>query len=335
MQKEWISLRITLVLYLLVLLIPVSFYLVSNSIQTITEDTKAIRQSSWLAGTAAYIAQNPDMTNSDKKLIINVVDKALGQISVWVENNSASKFYISDQTLQKDFEQVEGCWEDYRTLLSQTDDLTEKANECYVVSDKMALIIEKMSYLKQNRMINLFYVGLALAMLLMILGIYFVRVFIRHQLRKHSIHDHETHLFNKKYLLSITQKLTAESVRHDDPLSILWLSMQFEENTSKPKKLQLLKEFGKVVQETIRTSDTAARYDDPSADFNENLFAILLPMSSEKNGMVLQERLQKLLKEDKMMNASKVVFHFTIGEFDRNEEYEVFVARTKSALKEG
>jgi GGDEF domain-containing protein len=333
MQKEWTSYRITLVLYLLVLLIPVSFYLVTSSIQTMTEDTKAIRQSSWLAGTAEYIAQNPNMSKMDVKMV--KVDQALQEISKWVEKNNVSKFYIGDQTLQKDFEQVEGCWKSYKTVLSQTDDLSEQANECYGVSDKMALIIEKMSYLKQNRMINLFYVGLAVAMLLMTLGIYFVRVFIKHQLRKHSIHDHETHLFNKKYLLSITQKLTAESVRHDDPLSILWLSMQFEENTSKPKKLQLLKEFGKVVQETIRTSDTAARYDDPSADFNENLFAILLPMSSEKNGMVLQERLQKLLKEDKMMNASKVVFHFTIGEFDRNEEYEVFVARTKSALKEG
>jgi hypothetical protein len=51
--------------------------------------------------------------------------------------------------------------------------------------------------------------------------------------------------------------------------------------------------------------------------------------------MVLQERLQKLLKEDKMMNASNVVFHFTIGEFDKKEKYEVFVARTKSALQEG
>jgi len=332
MQKEWTSLRITLVLYMLVLLIPVSFYLVSNSIQTITEDTKVIRQSSWLAGTAAYISSNPDMQNMDDR--IAKVGRALYEISIWVDNNQFSKFYIGDQTLSQDFKDVKNCWNSYdKLLLSQTNELSLKADECYRVSEKLAIIIEKMTYLKQNRIINLFYIDLGIAMLLTMLSIYFVRVYIQYQLRKHSIHDHETHLFNTKYLLSVIQKLTAESVRHGDPLSILWISMRFDDDTSKPKKLQLLKQFGKIVQETIRTSDTAARYDDASLDFNENLFAILLPMSSKENGTVLQDRLHNLIKEDEIMNASHVSFHFTTGEFDKKENYEVFIARSKSALE--
>ena len=164
MQKEWTSLRITLVLYMLVLLIPVSFYFVSNSIKTITEDTKVIRQSSWLAGAAAYISSHPDMPNIDDR--IAKVGRALYEISMWVDKNQYSKFYIGDQTLSQDFKDVRNCWNSYdKLLISQTNELSLQADECYQVSEKLAIIIEKMTYLKQNRIINLFYIGLGIEFL--------------------------------------------------------------------------------------------------------------------------------------------------------------------------
>ena len=50
MPKEWSSFRITLVLYVVVLLLPFSFYFVYTSFQTMQNDTTTVRQSSWTAG---------------------------------------------------------------------------------------------------------------------------------------------------------------------------------------------------------------------------------------------------------------------------------------------
>ena len=302
MQKEWSSFRITLLLYIVVLILPFSFYFVSTSFKTMQEDTKIVRQSSWLAGAIGHNVNKKDM------------DTALQNISLWADKNSDTKLYIGAQSLKEDLTEVTSC-------------LIAQGSQCYTLADSMALNIEKMVYLKQKKIINIFYISLALAMIFALLMIYLVRVYIHKQMRKHSIHDHETHLFNQKYFLSELHSTFSGSIRHENPLSLLFVSLNgFTEKTyDKKTKNNLMKELGEVFTSVTRNSDISCRYD-------ENHFAVLLPITNREHALILEDRLREALENHDFKVTPEMKFSFVTTEANSEETEEVFISRTQGAL---
>ena len=144
MQKQWSSFRITLLLYLVVLILPFSFYFVYTSFKTIQEDTKIVRQSSWVAGIMGHTTYE-----NEKQTIVNA-DKALKNIATWSAKNGDTKLYIGAHTLSEDLSKVTSCWNKYKSDPASLD------TKCYPLADNMALNIEKMVYMKQNRIINIY-----------------------------------------------------------------------------------------------------------------------------------------------------------------------------------
>lgn len=323
MQKEWSSFRITLILYLVVLILPLSFYFVYTSFKTMQHDTKIVRQSSWVAGGIECLtASHADQNNQQ---MISRVDKTLREISPWVTKNSDSKLYIGTQTLSKDFSQANDCWTAYKEGFSKHNNIPSRPHslQCYQPIDNMAIIIEKMVYLKQNKIINIFYLSLLLAMILILLTIYMTRTYIHTQMKKHAIHDHETKLFNKKYFLAELKATCASSARHNYPLSMLYISIDdFEkENQTYDKKIKTdtLEIFGALITSAVRTSDIACRYD-------ENHFLILLPFTEDT--LILEERIRHALQKDDWMISKNITFNFTTTQFDKEETGEAFIVRT-------
>ncbi|HEO99239.1 MAG: diguanylate cyclase [Campylobacterales bacterium] len=330
MQKEWPSYRITAVLYAIVLLMPVGFYFVHQAFQALQQDTKAIRQSSWLAGGIGHHYLDPTTRQISEKEIEN----ALHDLSSWVKLNNSCEYYIGETTLQKDFQRVEQCWHDYRLSVAKDGkDLPDQNLQCYDSAETLALIIEKMVYLKQHKIVNIFYGSLLLTMLLLIAAIYFVRVYIHLQMKKHAIHDGETGLFNKKYFLSVLQNACAESKRYRTPLCALWISVTFESTADKKAKKQFYREFGTIVSGAIRSSDIAARYSDPASEGEKTLFCILLPMTSKEHGEVLAGRLQETLGTKLSANASNTRLGFSIDAYDQEESCERFIEEGRSVLE--
>ncbi|MCO4845972.1 MAG: diguanylate cyclase [Sulfurovum sp.] len=322
MQKEWSSFRITLILYLVVLILPFSFYFVYTSFQTMQTDTRVVRQSSWTAGAMEHLA----LKQNDQTTVVRI-DKALQEISPWIAQNNDSKLYIGSQTLSKDFSQINACWTAYKESYLKHDNTAIKQHslQCYELTDTMAIIIEKMVYLKQNKIINVFYLSLALAMILVLLMIYLVRTYIHTQMKKHAIHDHDTKLFNKKYYMAELKTTCSRSARHDYPLSILCVSIDNFEKENKTytarTKRNTLKVFGILIDSLVRDGDIACRYD-------ENHFFVLLPFTGQENALILEERIRQALEKDNWMRSNKIVFKFKITEFDKKESEEAFIART-------
>jgi len=326
MPKEWSSFRITLVLYVVILLLPFSFYFVYTSFQTMQNDTNIVRQSSWTAGAIQYLATS----HSEQQL--PQIDKTILHLSSWVSQNSESKLYIGKQSLSEDFSEVNTCWNTYKTSLTTNNDtfIQQQAIECYETTEKLALIIEKMVYLKQKKLINLFYASLTIAMLLILLIIYFVRAYIHIQIKKHAIHDHETKLFNKKYFMAELKMSSSRSTRHNFPLSMLRVSINNLEKGNKTYservKRNTLKVFGILVHSLVREGDIPCRYDD-------NHFLILLPFTEEYNTAILKERIEEALKKDKWIGSKQISFDFNITEFDKKESEKAFIMRTLASHK--
>ena len=70
-QKEWSSFRLTLLLYSIVLIIPLTFYFLHTSFNTAQDDTKVIRQIGWLEGATRALSINP--SNQDNKQVDHVI----------------------------------------------------------------------------------------------------------------------------------------------------------------------------------------------------------------------------------------------------------------------
>lgn len=327
MQKEWSSFRITLILYLVVLLLPLGFYFVYTSFQTMQKDTKVVHQSSWTAGAMARLA----LTENDHETVIHI-DKALQEISPWVAQNNDSNLYIGSQTLSKDFEQIDDCWTAYKESYMKHDTIAmgEQSLQCYEMTDTFATVIEKMVYLKQNKIINVFYMSLALAMIFALLMIYLVRAYIGQQMKKHAIHDHETKLFNKKYFSAELKTSCARATRNNAPLSLLSISIEDfgEESKHYSQKIQtyILKTFGGLITSLTRESDIACRYD-------ENHFSILLPDTSEEHAVILEKRIREALEKHDFGVIPELNFRFATAHLNYKETPEAFIQRIEKLLK--
>ncbi len=327
MQKEWSSFRITLILYLVIFILPFSFYFVYTSFQTMQNDTRIVHQSSSVSGAMAHLA----LMQNDQKAVAHI-DKALQEISPWVSQNSDSNLYIGSQTLSEDFSQIEACWTDYKEgyLKHGHTAITQQSLQCYALTDTFATVIEKMVYLKQNKIINLFYGSLALAMIFALLMIYLVRVYIRQQMKKHAINDHDTKLFNKKYFCAELKSSCARAVRNNAPLSLLSISIDDfgEESKHYSQKIQtyLLKTCGGLITSLTRESDVACRYDD-------NHFSILLPDTSEENASNLEKRVRETLERHDFGVIPELNFRFATAHLNYKETPEAFIKRIETLLK--
>ncbi|MDX1702365.1 MAG: diguanylate cyclase, partial [Melioribacteraceae bacterium] len=233
MPKEWSSFRITLILYILVLILPLSFYFVYSSFKTIQNDTKVVHQTAGIGGSINYLAL--DSASQNSKQTITDIDSILQNISNWVIKNNKSNLYIGVDSLLQDFTQVKTCWNTYKQIISEKNTLSIKDNalQCSQKATSLAIIVEKMVYLKQKKMINLFYFSLTTMMLFLLLVIYMIRIYIYKQMKKHAIHDHETKLFNKNYFCAELKTSCARAERHHYPLSLLSISIDDFEEESK------------------------------------------------------------------------------------------------------
>ncbi len=326
MQKEWSSFRITLILYLVVLILPFSFYFVYTSFQTMQNNTRIVRQSSWTAGAMAHLVLIPN----DQQTVAGI-DEALQEISLWVAQNNDSNLYIGTQTLSQDFSQVDACWTAYKeNYVKDATDVKRHSLQCYELTDTLAIIIEKMVYLKQKKIINVFYLSLALTMILALLMIYLVRMYIHQQMKKHAIHDHETKLFNKKYFCAELKTSCARAARNNSPLSLLSISIEDFGKESKhySQKMQayILKSFGGLITSVIRESDVACRYD-------ENHFSILLPDTPEENALILEKRVHETLEKHDFGVIPELNFKFATAHLNYKESAEAFQSRTEGLLK--
>lgn len=309
-QKEWASFRITTLLYFIIILLSLNFYFVHTSFETMQNNTKVMHKTGWLEGTLAYSSEQNSKQTSQR------IDKALQDISFWAEQNKDSEFYTGGQTLAKDVLELSSCIE-------------KDSISCGKIAKNLDSIVKNIVYPKQDKLINMIYLSFALSIFFILYLIYFIRLYIHQQIKKHAIYDLETKLFNKKYFLAELKAICPRSVRHKFPLSILSISIvdfDKKDNTyDKKTKKDILKAFGDLIVSLTRISDVACRYE-------ENSFYIILPFTEEKGALILEEHIREVLEKHDFMATPELKFKFATTQFNDEETPEAFVKRTQNLL---
>ena len=175
----------------------------------------------------------------------------------------------------------------------------------------------------QTPLSSLIYVTSALSVLFALYSIYFVRLYIQKQMKKHSMHDHETHLFNKKYFLAELHSTFDRSIRHENPLSLISVTLNgFSDKTyNKKTKSKLLRELGEIFTSVTRNSDITSRYD-------TDHIAVLLPLTDKAHAQILEGRLQEALSNHNFDVTPQMNFDFVTTEANAEETAEAFTTRT-------
>jgi diguanylate cyclase (GGDEF)-like protein len=328
MKKELSVFKSTILLYIIVLLLPFGFYFVSNSFDTIQQDTRIIAKINQIS---TGINQIPlDMTNSQTPSTIKKIDRDMDELTVWVNSNKNSQFYMGPKTLEDDFKELKVCWDSCKQLYLSNNQ--EKLIKTIIQNNRLiknfSTVLEKMIYLKENKIINIFYISLMIVMILMLLSIYSIRTYIEYQLNKNSIYDKETNLYNHHYFEEHLKTTCARATRYKYPLSILSIAILGVDKTRvHDKEYKILMEvLGDILLSLTRTSDVACRYDDYH-------LAVILPFTEEKNAQILKSRIEERLKKQDFNISILATFKLSIVQYDSKETPKEYIARATEVLE--
>jgi len=321
MKQDFSTYRITLLLYIGVLLIPFGFFYTYSNVKNSVTDTSIIRKLGKI-GTEMLIFTDPAAIKNNTRSI-QKIDSNFKEIESWVEKNKESEFYVGGRTLQADFNQLKQCWQQLKK-----DPKKENAFMCLKTENSLSFTIDKMYTLKQKKIKNMFYINIIGTLIFMLLLIYFVRSYIHHQLKKHAIHDYDTQLFNKKYFLAELHTTTERAKRYDKPLSLCFISLDnlAGGNYNKKTKQEIIKKFAEILSSVARNSDIVSRYE-------EDQFAILMALTERNNALRFEERLKEALKSYPIDTTPKIKISFSTIQFDNNETDTSFIKRAQSMLE--
>ena len=287
MKIDWSTYRITLALYAGVVLILAGFYITYASFDELNHDSRALSK--------LYVAS--DILLREKNT--DEIEKIFRELKPWVKENNNSSFYIASGSLEKEFNNLEVCLKKAEEVQNHT------PTHCYKLLKSFIFSVNNMIILKQNRINNIFYINFAISMGLLILLVFFIRIYIYQQVNKKALIDFKTKLYTRDYLLATMKELCSRQNRTHEKLSALCLKA---ENIT--DKEYLLEHIGSAFIDVIRGSDIACRY-------GENEFIIVFPNTQVEN-------LDKVIKRIDA-NLVDIKYKVKVLEYDGTQSYDEFV----------
>jgi diguanylate cyclase (GGDEF)-like protein len=306
MKKDWSAIRITLLLYLIVLLIPFNYYFAKESFNGMKNDAATMNSLVLLSGNIQALSVEDAIHK--KEILTKNIHSSLNTIEQNFINFLPNKEYVELFRAKEMFSLLKNAYEKLEASTQNETETGTLADEVSIEINAFSKLAEEMSSYKIEAALNKLYISLALTMLLVIILIFFVRTYIRLQFLKHTIYDHVTDLYNKKYFDSVLQNSKELAIRHNRPLSLLLLSIsnydELKESLKRADFENSLKELGTVFSHFFRHSDTICRIED-------NCFASIAPDASLADIKKISFRLQKELHSK--LSQSKIKLQISIG----------------------
>lgn len=306
MKKDWSTIKITLFLYLIVLLIPVNYYFAKESFNSIRNDPATMNTLVLLSSTiqALHIEDNLHK----KEMLKDSASESLIAIEQNFINFFPNKEYVELFRANKMFSLLKNAYEELEVSTKNTTETRAASDKLSMEINAFSKLVEEMSSYKIDTALNKLYISLTLTMLSVIALIFFVRTYIRLQFLKHTIYDHVTGLYNKKYFDSVLQNSKELAIRHNKPLSLLLLSINnyddLKASLNRADFEKSLKKFSTVFSHFFRHSDTVCRIEN-------NCFASIAPDASFLNIQKISLRLQKELQAK--LSENNIELQMSIG----------------------
>ena len=158
----------------------------------------------------------------------------------------------------------------------------------------------------------------------------------RESLHQQAIRDPLTGLYNRRYLMETLGHEFSRSKRHELPMSVLMMDVdhfkQFNDQNGHDAGDHILKEFGRLVKETIRNEDSACR-------FGGEEFVVLLPETRLEAAIIAAERICQIMRNNTFIHQGislgMVTISIGVASFPGNsQDSETLLKSADEALYE-
>ena len=160
------------------------------------------------------------------------------------------------------------------------------------------------------------------------------RVHMLEKLKRLSITDGLTKLYNSRYFYNQLKTEIDRTSRYQRPLSLLLLDIdQFKEYNDSFGHLEgdkVLVRLGEVIKSCLRKMDTAYRYGGEE-------FTVILPETEGDEAATVAERIRAAVESDRFYPGSEsepvsITISIGVAEYDKDEEVAIFVQRADKAM---
>jgi len=128
--------------------------------------------------------------------------------------------------------------------------------------------------------------------------------------RKRAIMDGLTGLYNHRFFQELLSKEISQAKRENKPLSLLMIDIDHFKNFNDEYGHQIgdrvLSDIGKIISNSIRSSDIAARYGGEE-------FVVILPSTTLKGSIPVAEKLRSSVESHKLLPGKHNVVNITIS----------------------
>lgn len=291
MKRDWSILRITILLYAIVILLPLNYYFANRSFKSMQNDGVTMNRLVYINGAIQRVIGLED--TSERQRLISEIELSFKAIDHDFLQASANAEYVVLFRANEGYSAMIDAWIELKMAFDEHDLAHALGDKCWREVNSFSKMAEEMLNYKSETMLDRLYLSLIFTMLTIIALVFLIRFYIRIQIQKHAIHDHVTGLYNKKYYNEALQKAKLLATRQEHSLSLLVLSFDnyddIKKGLTKKQFKAFLQEFSNQFREFFRQSDTVCRIE-------SNCFVAITPDANIENEQNLALRLEKRLK---------------------------------------
>ena len=327
MKKDWSIFRITILLYAIVLLLPLSYYFAKQSFDNMQGDSITMNRLVFINGTIQRVIRMED--TKDRNDLVNEVEVSFNIINheflQATDNSTYVKLFRADESYKAMIE----SWIALKEVLKQPDLKIIIGDVCWREVNSFSKMTEGMLIYKSETMLDKLYLSLLFTIFSVIVLVSFIRLYVRVQIQKHAVHDHVTGLYNKKYYNEALQKAKLLATRQKRPLSLLVLSfdkyVELSNSMDKKQFESFLQDFSKKFREFFRQSDTICRIEG-------NSFIAISPDANIENMQELALRLEQHLVAHKFNLKKDIDIRIGVSSYNK-ESVRALLEEAKEVMK--
>lgn len=313
MKKDWSIVRITVLLYFIVILLPFNYYFAKQSFDAMKNDATTMSSLVFINGSLLQLTTTHSL--NEKSILIKKVDNYLKTIEKTFINYPPNLEYVKVFRANEAYKYMKHSVNELKKEIQENRPVKAFTKRAIRDVNAFAETTQGMSTYKVEVVLDRLYLSLTFSMISMIILIFMIRIYMKVQLLKHSVHDDLTGLYNKKYFHNMLEHTQLLSTRQEKPLSLLVLSItnydDIYDNLNKKAFEKNLKEFSEIFSHFFRRSDTICRIE-------KECFASIAPDSTLENINKLSLRLQEKLQSAYLNNDIKMDISIGVSTYNKD-----------------
>jgi len=239
-----------------------------------------------------------------------------------IPKNYKIEFYNTFLNLYTLWENIKKAKKDKIILIQ-----SEKA---WIVADKITSLMQKISEKKIEGISNKFATIMLFTLSAILLLIYFVYRVIRVGLKKTSITDSLTTLYNRLYFNEQIVYNIEKYNRYDEPFSMMLFDIdnfkKINDTYGHNEGDRVLKEIAKVIKKNIRKNDLAFRYGGEE-------FVIIFPKTKLNEANLIAQRIKSQIEQNVKVYGKPITISGAVGEYE-DEGIFKFIQKIDNKLYE-